>query len=123
MLKYEDYKKALDELHFTGTEEWYKFNPFFPVYATDGATWFAEQFECYWLLDDMAAAMMEKQTEAFWVMKITVKNKEATIRYEDGNDKLIKEKHIDYTDLSEGEYELWGANQPGNRVILLRTEY
>lgn len=122
MLKYEDYKRVKEDYTFHGTEAYHKFS-LFPVLATDGAIWLAENFECFWLLEDMAAEMMQHKEEAFWVMKITVKDNEADIRYEDGNYELIREKHINYTDMPEGEYELWGSNTPGNRVILMNTEY
>lgn len=121
-LKYEDYKRVKEDYTFHGTEAYHKFS-LFPVLATDGAIWLAENFECFWLLEDMAAEMMQHNEETFWVMKITVKDNEADIRYEDGNYELIREKHINYTDMPEGEYELWGANHPGNRVILMNTEY
>ena len=121
-LKYEDYKRAKEDYTFHGTEAYHKFC-IFPVLATDGAIWLAENFECFWLLEDMAAEMMTHKEEEFWVMKITVKDSEADIRYEDGNYGLIREKHINYTDMPKGEYELWGANYPGNRVILMNTEY
>lgn len=121
-LKYEDYKRAKEDYTFHGTESYYEFCVF-PVFATDGAIWLAENFDCLWLLGDMAAEMMTHKEEKFWVMKITVKDNEADIRYEDGNYELIREKHIHYTDMPEGEYELWGINHPGNRVILMNTEY
>lgn len=121
-LTYADYKRVKEEGTFYGTESYHKCS-LFPVAATDGAIWLARNFECFWLLDDMAAEMMQHSEEAFWVMKLTVKDGEADIRYEDGNYNLIKEKHIDYTDMPEGEYELWGVNHPGNRVILMNTEY
>lgn len=121
-LKYEDYKRVKEDYTFHGTEAYHEFS-LFPVLATDGAIWLAENFECFWLLEDMAAEMMTHKEEEFWVMKITVKDNEADIRYEDGNYELIREKHINYTDMPEGEYELWGVNHPGNRVILMNTEY
>ena len=94
-LTYEDYRRVKEDYTFHGTEAYHKFSSF-PVLATDGAIWLAENFECFWLLEDMAAEMMQHNEETFWVMKITVKDSEADIRYEDGNDELILEKHINY---------------------------
>lgn len=121
-LTYEDYKRVKEDYTFHGTKAYYKFSTS-SVLATDGAIWLAKNFGCFWLLEDMAAEMIQHINEYFWVMKITIKDNKADIRYEDGNYKLIQEKHIDYTDMPEGEYELWGSNHPGNRVILMSTEY
>lgn len=72
-LKYEDYLRVKEDYTFHGTEAYHKFS-LFPVLATDGAIWLAENFKCFWLLEDMAAEMMQHNEETFWVMKITVKD-------------------------------------------------
>lgn len=124
--EYKLYKDAIDNYRFHGTERYYKFS-LFPVAATDGAYWFADTFNCFWLLEDMASEMMQNQKEDFWVMTCEVKGTEADVKYEDGNYKLITQKHIDLTDLPEGKYTLWARNFPGtdilNHVIMLNTEY
>ena len=57
METYERYKKAIDDWEFHGTEQYYKTVPFGSTVVTDGVKWFADNFECYWLLALIDAAI------------------------------------------------------------------
>ena len=132
METYERYKEAIDSWEFHGTEHYYKLDPFGPTVVTDGVKWFADNFECYWLLTLIDAARAAL-SQTFIVADIKVFQNsegynEADIKFTDGNDDRVRsDVHVDMTDLPEGNYSLWIANYPGNgvgnKVIYLSTEH
>lgn len=112
---------------FTGTEDWYK-NPLFPKFLyTDGVKYLAEQAGAYWLIDYVFSNQSDPKIkqEPFQVWKISVmESNEAFIVVEDGNNKIIKRFHIEYTDFpaelcGEKGFSLWFTD----RVLLLPSEY
>lgn len=132
METYERYREAIDNWEFHGTEQYYKLDPFGPTVVTDGVKWFADNFECYWLLTLIDAARATL-SQSFIVADIKVFQNsegynEADIKFTDGNDNRVREDvHVNMTDLPEGDYSLWIANYqgnyPGNKVIYLSTEH
>ena len=114
--------ELLSELaHFTGTTQWYR-NPMFPKFLfTDGVKYLAEKAECYWLIDYIFSYQLDSQIQGheFQVWKIFVADNKATIKVEDGNDNLIKEMSIPYTDFPLPEFTLWFSEG----VLLLKSEY
>lgn len=114
--------QLLSELaYFTGTTQWY-YHPLFKSFRyTDGIKYLAKEAECYWLLEHIFSNQMlpEIKSQEFQVWKILVEDSKATIRVEDGNDNLIKEFKIPYTDFPLPEYTLWFVDS----VLLLKSEY
>jgi hypothetical protein len=106
---------------FTGTEQWYR-NPLFPKYLyTDGVKYLAEQAGAYWLIDYIFSKQNLRtiQEQGFQVWKLIVDDGRAIIKVEDGNENLIKEFKISYTDFPLKEFSLWFTDS----VLLLPSEY
>lgn len=112
----------LNELQmFTGTEEYYKFNPIWKVVATDGAMFLAEKAKAFWLLD-MVASMKAvpkcaKHDRLFCTLK--VKNSEGVFTARDGNGVKLYSQELLYTDFPLPEITLYMFDN----VILLPSEY
>ena len=129
---YERYKEAIDSWEFHGTEHYYKLDPASPTVITDGVKWFADNFECYWLLT-LVDCIRAKIENTFIVVDVKVwqideDHNVADIAFTDGNDKKVhNDMHINMTDLPAGHYSLWIANYqgnyPGTKVIYLSTEH
>ena len=112
----------IEELkQFTGTEQWYR-NPLFPKYLyTDGVKYLAEIAGAYWLIDYIFSNQSLKviQEQEFQVWELIVDDDRAIIRVEDGNDNLIHEFKISYTDFPLKNFSLWFTDN----VLLLPSEY
>jgi len=107
--------------YFTGTQIWYK-HPLFPSFRyTDGVKYLATHAECYWLLEAIFSyqSIPEIKSEPFQVWKLVKQGDAATLSIEDGNDNVIKEFKIPFTDFPLEEYTLWLTN----KVLLLVSEY
>jgi hypothetical protein len=133
METYERYKEAMDNWEFHGTEHYYRLDPASPTVITDGVKWFADNFECYWLLTLINCVRAKLKDQTFIVVdikswRIGTDHNVADIKFTDGNDnKVYSDIHVNMTDLPEGNYSLWIANYPGeypgNKVIYLSTEH
>jgi hypothetical protein len=108
---------------FTGTEHWYRHPLARNILYTDGARYVAVQGGAYWLLDEIALAqrfLPAVAAEEFQLWKLTVKDdRTARLVCEDGNDRTVFSKSIDYTDFPLPEIVLYFTND----VILLPSEY
>lgn len=109
---------------FTGTEAWYR-HPLNPNVAyTDGMKYFADNAGdgAYWLLDILATQpeILNQMTDGGFVMiELEVGDNEAVLRCTDGNDGLVYNRAIDYTDCPEGVWQFYFTDN----VILLPSEY
>lgn len=106
---------------FTGTTQWY-YHPMFKAYRyTDGVRYVAQEMGAYWLLEHILIhqTLPEIKGMEFQVWKMAVKDSKATIRVEDGNDNLVKEFEISFTDFPLDEITFW---MEGN-VLLLPSEH
>ena len=114
--------ELLNELaQFTGTSQWYR-NPLFKNFLyTDGVQHLAENAGAYWLIDYIFSNQIipEIKRQEFQVWIITVEDSKAEIRVEDGNDNVIKEFKIPFTDFPLPEFRLWFSEN----VLLLPSEY
>lgn len=117
-----DTQKLLYNLtQFSGTETWYK-NPLFPNYLyTDGVKYLAEQANCYWLIDYVFSNQLDSKIrqEAFQTWQIKTHDNQATIIVEDGNDNIIKQFKLEFSDFPLKEFTLWFTNN----TLLLPSEY
>ena len=106
---------------FTGTENWYR-HWTGRITFTDGAKYIADAAGAYWLLDEIAIAQRYEKAlaaEEFQVWKLTVHpNNRATLTCEDGNDKVVFTKEIEFADFPPEGVTLWFEND----TILLPSE-
>ena len=67
------------------------------------------------------------RNEEFLVVKVDVKNDQAVIRAQDGNNNYLLKREIPYTDLAEGEWKFFVENgmvgENEVKVILLPSEH
>ena len=113
--------QLLTELaNFTGTTQWYR-NPLYPKFLyTDGVKHLAERAESFWLIDYIFGNQISPiSDQPFQVWKIVVVNSSAMIKVEDGNDKVLKEFKIPFTDFPLEEFSFYFTDN----VLLLKSEY
>lgn len=106
-----------DLQQFIGTEHWYKV-PLSSICITDGVKYFADKGGAYWAVDDIVATSMILD-QPFLSVKVISKDSKATIIYEDGNYKKLRERNYPFTDLPDGTYEFYVTDN----VMLLTSEY
>jgi hypothetical protein len=112
----------LDLSQFTGTENYYRTNPFFAkdMVHTDGVQYFADNAGCYWFLDIIATEVFPLlKKEPFLSIKFWVNGGEASITVEDGDLKPLFVKGIEHTDCPDGDYQFFLTNN----VLMLTSEY
>ena len=113
---------ASDLAQFTGTENWYRHTLARNVHYTDGILFVAERAGAYWLIDEIALAQKAEAAlagEEFQVWTLIVEGSSALLRCDDGNDRRLLERRIDYTDFPEPGIKLYVADG----VIMLPGEY
>jgi len=102
-----------DLQEFTGTENYFKTMDKSIVY-TDGVQYFARNAGdqgAYWLLDMIVFDLIpNNRNEEFLVVEVVVKNDQAIIRTQDGNNNYFLKREILYTDLAEGEWKFYVEN-------------
>jgi hypothetical protein len=114
---------TLDELaQFTGTENWYRHTLAKNVHYTDGMLFVAKMAGAYWLIDEVALAQMVEaaltnEEFQFWTLIVEVSS--ALLHCDDGNDRRLLEKRIDYTDFPDPGIKLYVVDG----VIMLPGEY
>ena len=111
---------------FSGTEHYYRIMP--NVLMTDGAKFVADNGEAYWLMTAIASYLPQfKNTESFIVANLQVSNtgnsRSALLKLDDGNDNILIEQHIAYTDFALDEMKLYACYTGDNWVIMLPREY
>ena len=108
---------------FTGSEHWYRHGMVRNVLFTDGAKYVADKAGAYWLLDEIALIQPGDKrvaAEVFQVWKLKVNaDRSAQLVCEDGNNGVVYEKRIPYTDFPLDEITLWFSNN----VIYLPSEH
>ena len=114
--------KALSALdQFTGTTGYYA-HGLTRAKLTDGVHYLCNNADCYWLIDRIAYSQIEKphsDHQDFQVWKLSVNDGQGSLICTDGNDGVLSEHHIDYTDFPLPEIAIW--YQGG--VLLLPSEY
>jgi hypothetical protein len=111
-----------DLSQFTGSEQWYRHGLMRKILYTDGARHVAEAGGAYWLLDEIAFAQAEAKiaTEEFQVWRLKVNpDQTASLTCDDGNDRVVFTKPIEYTDFPLDEIRFYFTDN----VILLPSEY
>lgn len=113
---------ASELAQFTGTENWYRHTLARKVHYTDGVLFVAERAGAYWLIDEIAVAQKAEaalMNEEFQVWTLVVEGSSALLRCDDGNDRRLLEKQIEYTDFPEPGIKLYAVDG----VIMLPGEY
>ena len=111
---------------FSGTEHYYRIMP--TVLMTDGAKFVADNGEAYWLMTAIASYLPDfTNTESFIVANLTVTRTatacSALLKLDDGNDNVLVEQHIAYTDFELDEIKFYACYTGDTWVIMLPREY
>ena len=110
----------------TGTESYTRYGIVNKILLTDGVVTFAEKAGCFWFLDELTISLLPKaikkeQEETFFAIKLKVKNEKARIVITDGNENVLVEKRIAYTDCPNGDWKFYYDKQ--SNVMLYYLEY
>jgi hypothetical protein len=107
---------------FTGTTQWYKHSLFPNFRHTDGIHYLAEQAAAFWLIDYVYSYQLEsdfaKKSHQSWKLRVD-ENKKGFVSVNDGNENIIREMEIPFTDFPLKQFTLWFVNG----VLLLPSEY
>lgn len=121
-----DKERLQENLHqFIGTTAYYRFSRLFHTFVlTDGTQFLADEAGAYWLMDLIASHFARYHNQDFIAVKLK-RNKKGgcTVRLEDGNDGLLAQQRVEYTDFPFEEITLYVVPQDELRVILLPSEY
>ena len=123
--------KTKDEIlanlpNFYGTENYFRLSPVFRNFVlTDGALYLAEQAKCFWLMDAIVSHIGSYKDEVFVVAKLqrATATNGWVLRLEDGNDGLLVDQLIEFSDFPLDEITLYVIQQDDLWVILLTSEY
>ena len=116
-----------NELHnFSGTEHYYRIMP--NILMTDGAKFVADKGEAYWLITAIASYLPNfTQNESFIVANLTVTRTAtactALLKLDDGNDNILAEQFIEYTDFELDEIRFYACYTGDAWLLMLPTEY
>lgn len=106
---------------FYGSENLYRHPLTTKLKYTDGVQFLAAKAGAYWLIDMIAAHQIEPKVAAedfqVWILKVT--DDVGVVVCHDGNDNVIVETKIDYTDFPAPGIELYVSGG----VLLLPQEY
>ncbi len=123
MMSFKEWEAIKDQ--FIGTMNYFKVIG--PMYITDGVKAMCDNLECYWIISELYTYKPLVFEQGLVTVKITSKDSKAKIRVEDGNYNVLATKDIDYTDLPEGEYDIWmQPSQVDSKdivVCMLPSEY
>ena len=108
---------------FTGTENWYRHPIARNILYTDGIQYLAEKAGAYWLIDEIAFNQMQpsirKEEFQTWKLSVDLEKSTAILTCDDGNNRIVFSKKIEYTDFPLQEIRIFFVNN----VILLPSEY
>ncbi len=110
--------------YFTGTENYWRWSPLFNDVLTDGAKYIAEEMGAFWLMDVIASHLSRMGYEDFIHIKLDVEeDQSAVVTLDDGNDVVLVEQEIEYTDFPYDEIDLYACYDGIRYVIMLPGEY
>ena len=112
--------------NFSGTEHYYRITP--DTVITDGAKFVADKGGAYWLLTAIASYLPEftsKETFVVATLNVTrtATSSHAILKLDDGNDNILAEQFIEYTDFALREIKLYACYNGDAWVIMLPREY
>ena len=118
--------EILNELpNFYGTDGYTCWSALFRNFVlTDGARYLADAAGAWWLMDAVASHLGSYRDEDFVVAKFSKKGNEWwKLRLEDGNDNVLAQQAIEYSDFPLDEITLYVEYDGTNHVILLPSEH
>jgi hypothetical protein len=112
--------------NFSGTENYYRIMT--DAVITDGAKFVADKGGAYWLITAIASYLPKfTQKETFIVATLhvtrTATASTALLKLDDGNDNILAEQFIEYTDFPLDEFKLYACYNGDMWVIMLPREY
>lgn len=120
-------EEILAELpNFYGTYGYTRLSPLFRTFVlTDGAKYLADAAGAWWLMDAIASHLGSYRDEGFVVAKLqrATATNGWVLRLEDGNEGLLTDQLIEFSDFPLDEITLYIIRQDDLRVILLPSEY
>ena len=119
-------KTAIDLSHFTGTEKFTRWSPLTDDVLTDGAMYLAEEAGAYWLFDMISSLIPTLTNSSLIVSTLTVDTDtgQAQLTMTDGNENVLHEKTISFTDFPLDSIVIWSAqNGIGGHSHMLPSEY
>jgi hypothetical protein len=111
---------------FSGTENYYRIMP--NVLMTDGAKFVADKGGAYWLMTDLAvhcAELTKKETFIVATLQVTRTATACTalLKLDDGNDNVLAQQFIEYTDFELDKLKLYACYNGDMWTIMLPREY
>jgi hypothetical protein len=112
--------------NFSGTENYYRIMT--DAVITDGAKFVADKGGAYWLITAIASYLPKfTQKETFIVATLhvtrTATASTALLKLDDGNDNILAEQFIEYTDFPLDEFKLYACYNGDMWVLMLPKEY
>jgi hypothetical protein len=108
--------------HFTGTQNYHRVLP--RLVITDGVEYLANKTNSYWLVTAIYSHLVSKPIHSeFVVARLVISGKTANLVLDDGNDQVISEQPIEYTDFPLDEVTIYCSYQDRLWVLLLASEY
>lgn len=110
--------------YFTGSEIFYKHNFIGQCRYTEGVQYIAENCGAYWLLDDIMIetyhlGLFQKSPFLCWNLKVDLEKSTAILTASDGNEKVLYQKDLTYTDFPLAEIRFFFTDN----VLMLPSEY
>ena len=124
-----DKQELLNTLpNFYGTEDYHQYSALFRnVLLTDGAKFIADECGACWLMDAIASHLPQINDDFAVAYLCVFPEGGARLTIEDGNDNILAQQDIPYTDFPLEEITLYVAAQPIEDktffVIMLTSEY
>ena len=115
-------ENAHDLKQFSGTEEWYKNVSMPHLLYTEGVKHLFESRNCYWLGNLIAGIHLFNRVikpEDFVTCELTTEGSEGMLTFTDGNDNVLHEEKIPFTDFPDKGVTIWLVND----VLMLPSEY
>ena len=107
---------------FTGTQNYHRVLP--KLVITDGVEFLANNANSYWLVSAIYWHLVTQPIRSeFVVARLVVSGKTANLVLDDGNDQVISEQHIEYTDFPLDEVTIYCSYQSRYWVVSLPTEH
>ena len=107
---------------FTGTDCYWRISHC--VVMTDGTKYVADQARAYWLMNAIASYLPQfTHKEDFIAVKLSVTGSAADLVLDDGNNNVLVQQHIPYTDFPLASLTLYACWAGPHWVIMLPSEY
>jgi hypothetical protein len=108
--------------HFSGTEKYHRVLP--RLVITDGVEYLASKANSYWLVTAIYSHLVTQAINSeFVVARLVVSGKTANLVLDDGNDQVICEQYIEYTDFPLDQVTIYCSYQSRYWVLLLASEH